>query len=248
MEVVQRLGYDSFCPDNGVLLSKNKDKEGRNGGPNEFNCFNWVIDAHPEDINMVDYVKPNGTKVMRTVADYRQLNDALFHAGLNSGSEFEFIDKENGLHFYIIDLQRDNRGILSYIVGVRSTEEKSGRKRNFELAAPAVPKMKGNAGKVILALTNNDPALAVDASAHKVKDADLYLKNDIYRISATVSGEGWDAVLLNELWTVLPGQSVQVPVHVRFSDTAAKTATLTINAVSESDNSVKKQVVISLKK
>ncbi len=87
MEVVQRIGYDSFCPDNGVLLAKNKDHEGRNGGPNEFNCFNWVIDAHPEDINMVDYVKPNGTKVMRTVADYRQLNDALFHAGLNSGSK-----------------------------------------------------------------------------------------------------------------------------------------------------------------
>ena len=31
---------------------------------------------------MVDYVKPNGEKVMRTIADYRQLNDALFHAGL----------------------------------------------------------------------------------------------------------------------------------------------------------------------
>jgi len=49
LEVVQRIGYDSFCPDNGVLLAKNKDKEGRNGGPNQFNCFNWVIDAHPED-------------------------------------------------------------------------------------------------------------------------------------------------------------------------------------------------------
>ena len=51
LEVVQRIGYDSFCPDNGVLLAKNKDKESRNGGPNGFNCFNWVIDAHPEDIN-----------------------------------------------------------------------------------------------------------------------------------------------------------------------------------------------------
>ena len=29
LEVVQRIGYDSFCPDNGVLLAKNKDSEGR---------------------------------------------------------------------------------------------------------------------------------------------------------------------------------------------------------------------------
>jgi len=248
MEVVQRLGYDSFCPDNGVLLSKNKDREGRNGGPNEFNCFNWVIDAHPEDINIVDYIKPNGTKVMRTVADYRQLNDALFHAGLNSGSEFEFIDKENALHFYIIDLKRDERGIISYTVGVRSTEEKSGRKRSFELSAPAVPKLRGNAGKVTLALTNNDPSQTIDASVHKVKEPGLYLKNDIYRISITISGEGWEAVLLNELWTLDPGKSIQVPVYLKYSDAAAKTATLTINAVSESDKNVRKQVVINLKK
>ncbi len=69
---------------------------GRNGGPNEFNSYIWVIDAHPEDINVVDYVKPNGEKVMRTVADYRQLNDALFHAGADSGSAFEWEDSPTG--------------------------------------------------------------------------------------------------------------------------------------------------------
>ncbi len=86
LEVVQRIGYDSFTPDNGVLIAKNKDGlRGSNGGPNGFNSYIWVIDAHPEDINQVDYVKPNGQKVMRTIADYRQLNDALFHAGLGFG-------------------------------------------------------------------------------------------------------------------------------------------------------------------
>ncbi len=40
MEVVQRIGYDSFTPDNGVLLSKNKNEEDRGGscGAN-YNCF-----------------------------------------------------------------------------------------------------------------------------------------------------------------------------------------------------------------
>lgn len=51
-------------------------------------------------MNLVDFVKPNGTKVMRTIADYRQLNDALFHAGLRSGSQFEWEDTPNRLHFY----------------------------------------------------------------------------------------------------------------------------------------------------
>ena len=63
LEVVQRIGYDSFTPDNGVLLAKNKDGlRGRNGGPNEFNSYIWVIDAHPEDINEVDYVRPGRRK------------------------------------------------------------------------------------------------------------------------------------------------------------------------------------------
>jgi M6 family metalloprotease-like protein len=70
LEVVQRIGYDSFTPDNGVLIAKNKDTlRGRNGGPNEFNSYIWVIDAHPEDIGRVDYVRPNGEKVMRKIAD-----------------------------------------------------------------------------------------------------------------------------------------------------------------------------------
>jgi M6 family metalloprotease-like protein len=248
MEVVQRIGYDSFCPDNGVLLAKNKDREGRNGGPNEFNCFNWVIDAHPEDINMVDYVKPNGTKVMRTVADYRQLNDALFHAGLNSGSKSEFVDAENELHFYILDVSRDARGILSYKTGVRSTKESSGRSRAFSLTAPRVPKIGTGVGEIVFTIANSDPSVATDASVHKVKNAALYLKNDIYRLSYTIEGEGWKAVLLNEFCTAAPGESVKIPVYVQAQASGSKKATLTLTAVSESDKSVKKQIIVDLRK
>src|SRR5581483_3551483 len=68
-----------------------------------------LIDAHPEDIHMVDFVRPHGEKVMRTIADYRQLNDALFHAGFNSGSQYEWEDTPNRLHFYIVDRTTDDR-------------------------------------------------------------------------------------------------------------------------------------------
>ena len=111
IEVVQRIGYDSFTPASGVLLAKNKVKPDNSCG---YGCFTWVIDAHPEDIGKVDFIRPDGTAVMRTPADYRQLNDALFHAGLNSGSEFEWEDAPNRLHFYVIDVHRDSAGVLSY--------------------------------------------------------------------------------------------------------------------------------------
>lgn len=65
VEVVQRVGFDSYCPDSGVLIAKNKDSlRGNNGGPNAFNSYIWVIDAHPEDINMVDYLSPSGEYVV----------------------------------------------------------------------------------------------------------------------------------------------------------------------------------------
>ena len=136
VEVVQRMGYDSYTPDSGVLLAKNKDQASTVGGPNAFSVFNWVIDAHPEDINKVDFKRPDGTPVMRTIADYRQLNDALFHAGLNSGSQYEWTDAPNRLQFYVIDVQHDARGILSYTLGVRSLDGAGPQTRGVQLAAP----------------------------------------------------------------------------------------------------------------
>src|SRR5262249_39542487 len=63
LEAVQRIGYGSFEPDNGVMIAKNKpwtaggrSSEGTTCG---YNCFTWVEDAHPEDMNMVDYLKPD---------------------------------------------------------------------------------------------------------------------------------------------------------------------------------------------
>ena len=144
MEVVQRIGYDSFTPDNGVLIAKNKDREGRTCG---YNCFTWVIDAHPEDMQMVDFTKPDGTKVMRTIADSRQLNDALFHAGTNSGSQYEWKDEPNRLHFYVVDLKRDKNGILSYVVGVSSLDGGGPQKRDAAVTIEGTDVIVRNTGE-----------------------------------------------------------------------------------------------------
>ena len=237
LEVVQRLGYDSFTPDNGVLLAKNKDSSrGRNGGPNAFNSFIWVIDAHPEDVNVVDYVKPNGEKVMRTVADYRQLNDALFHAGLSSGSEFEWTDEPNRLHFYVLDLRQDERGIRVYRLGVRSLDGAGPAVRGVSLSPRAGQQaaVRSANSPVVFELQNTGQAAQTDAALHP-QDARAHLNADIYRLRISVAGEGWTAELQNALASAEPGQSVPVTAFITAGAGAAASAVVTVQATSESD-------------
>jgi M6 family metalloprotease-like protein len=238
VEVVQRLGYDSFCPDNGVLLAKNKDKESRNGGPNGFNCFNWVIDAHPEDINMVDYIKPDGQKVMRTIADYRQLNDALFHAGLNSGSLYEWEDEPNRLHFYIIDLDKDQNGILSYKIGIRSLDGSGPQTREFIVSQPEVRKLKGKNGYVFFTITNSGEPAATDPALH-YQNTSRWLNSDIFRLTVS-SDENNDqsASLLNAFISLQPGETTEVPVYVKREGKKAGKIKINLTAQSESDTTL----------
>lgn len=233
LEVVQRIGYDSFCPDNGVLIAKNKEKEGRNGGPNGFNCFNWVIDAHPEDINIVDYVRPDGQKVMRTIADYRQLNDALFHAGTNSGSRYEWTDDANGLHFYIIEMKKNEEGILTYKIGVSSTLllEKPGK--GIEVTAL---KRHSSPEHAWFKIENRGKAFAADTLLHS-RNASGFCGKDIFRLRAEVEGEGWNAELANDIVALAPGESVQVPVKLSGSSSGSR-AVVKLTAASESNPAI----------
>lgn len=219
MEVVQRIGYDSFTPDSGVLLAKNKDREGRTCG---YNCFTWVIDAHPEDIGMVDFVKPDGTVVMRTIADYRQLNDALFHAGLGSGSQYEWVDDANRLHFYVIDVQQNPGGILSYTVGVRSLDGAGPFERRPNLVTATAGPLTD------VSLLNGGTAV------------------DVFRLSVATQEKGWTVELANALVALAPGNRAPVPIRFVRSPGAAPSATIAITAVSESDQSKTSTVTTTL--
>jgi M6 family metalloprotease-like protein len=216
IEVVQRIGYDSFTPDNGVLISKNLNDEIRRSG---FHPFTWVIDAHPEDIKMIDFKRPNGEPVMRTVADYRQLNDALFHAGLNSGSQYEWEDTPNRLHFYVVDVHKDANGLLSYTIGVQSLDGAGPQKRGVSLAV-------ANPTNCTFKLTNTGAAV-------EPADAAASLNHDIYRLSVSTDGHGSSAQLQNALAAVKFGESKTVPVFIQRGRRAS--GTVTLKAVSVSD-------------
>jgi M6 family metalloprotease-like protein len=239
VEVVQRIGADSFTPDNGVLIAKNKDRESASCG---YNCFTWVIDARPEDIGRLDFVRPDGTRVMRTVADYRQLNDALFHAGVDSGSAFEWEDTANRLHFYVIDLRRDASGILSYVVGVRSLDGAGPGTRGVSATGPATLAVTGAAGSMTMTVTSSGGAPSVPPGLHPGAAANLFA-SDIVRLSVSVSGQGWSASVKNSLVALTPGQSAPIPIAVNRASGAAATARVTLTAASESDPAKKASVV-----
>jgi M6 family metalloprotease-like protein len=247
MEVVQRIGYDSFTPDNGVLIAKNKDRPSPPGAPsgNNMAIFTWTIDAHPEDIKQLDFKRPNGEPVMRTLGDYRQLNDALFHAGANSGSQFEWEDTPNRLHFYVVDLHRDARGIRSYTLAVRSLDGSGPQTRGVSLAASPVDALIASRALVNVTLTNSGHAAITSVDAHP-RDESAFLNSDVYRLSATIEGDGWLVGLPNALAAVKFGSSQQVPVIVRRSDNAASSAVLTVVARSESDSSKSAAVRVRL--
>jgi hypothetical protein len=183
-------------------------------------------------MNRLDFKRPNGEQVMRTIADYRQLNDALFHAGLNSGSQYEYVDRANALHFYVIDVDQDSQGIRAYTLGVRSLDGAGPHERGVTLAAPAGRDETRAFISYSFKLSNTGAAAPIDAALH-LQDTVPHVAHDIYRLSVTAEGAGWSAQLANALSAVKFGESAYVPVYV--SPGTAPTATVTLTATSESD-------------
>ena len=224
LEVVDRMGSDSFTPDAGVLLAKTKNQD---QAP-----FEWVIDANPQDIGMTDYVAPDGTKVPITIGDYRQLSDALFHAGTNSGSEFEYVDTANRLHFSVLDLKRDKLGRLSYTVAIKSLDGAGPQRRGVRVLPTAgIP--RGGYSTCSFPVLNT--GRTAPAQGEHPEDVSAYLNNDVYRVSATVAGRNWSVQVPNELATAKAGRLVQVPVHAKQTAPGQRLARVTLTATSESD-------------
>jgi M6 family metalloprotease-like protein len=226
VEVVDRMGSDSFTPDHGVLLAKTKNQD---NAP-----FVWVVDANPQDIGMTDFVRPDGTHVPITIGDYRQLSDALLHAGTDSGSEFEYVDAANRLHFYVLNIQRDQQGLLSYTVAIRSLDGSGPQRRGVQLAATTARADGSGLANCSFPLINTGQIAPPQQSGHP-EDVSAYLKGDVYRLSATVEGSGWTTWLPNQLATASAGKPVQVPVYAKQNTPGSKLVRVNLTATSESD-------------
>ncbi len=223
LEVVDRFGTDSFAADSGVLIAKTKNAE---TAPNI-----WVVDSHPEDINLKDFTRPDGTTAMVGKGDPRQALDALFKAGNGTSlvaGKFdgsinqdtivsEYVDPYNKLHFYVLGNQKDNDGVLRYQVAVRNTDGAGAHERGVEVSAGAVaPAVQDKVAVYHFDVTNTGEA------------------KDLIRIKASAA-EGWAVQLDNNVLAVEPGETVKVPVYVKIPRGKTAPAPLTFSATSETD-------------
>jgi len=211
LEVVDRMGSDSFTPDHGVLIAKNKTPE--------LAPWKWVIDAHPEDIDKVDFERPDGSKAKVSKGDYRQLADALFHAGNGPGVVNEFVDEANRLHFYVLDIVRDDEGVLRYRVAVRSLDGGGPFARGVEVEEGELrPASRGRTAVQTFRVSNTGGA------------------EDIVRLEAT-TGAGWRTTLESDVISVPAGETVDVPVYVSIprGRKGVRSSHLSFTATSETD-------------
>ncbi len=87
--------------------------------------------------------------------------DATFNAGLNSGTQYEWEDAANRLHFYVVDLRKDANGILHYTVAVRSLDGAGPQTRGVALQAlRRAPVAPGEWSTCTFALRNTGAAAA----------------------------------------------------------------------------------------
>jgi hypothetical protein len=174
---------------------------------------------------------------MRTIADYRQLNDALFHAGTNSGSFNEWTDEHNRLHFYILNVEKNEEGILSYEVGVRSLDGSEPQKRSLSVSPPPVKKVSDSV-YVFFTVKNTSENSATLSSFHS-QDTSSLLTSDILRLSVNTENAGWSAQLLNNFISLKPGETADVPVYLTHEKRAAGKTKINLTVQSESDPSIK---------
>lgn len=216
VEVVDRVGFDSFTPDSGVLLAKTKNTE---AAPNI-----WVIDSHAEDINKVDFKRPDGTEAMYSKGDYRQLSDSLFKAGTDEGVVSEYKDEHNRLHFYILNKKIDHEGALSYRVAVRHMDE----------SGPATRGVSAEKSKVQFAAPGK-------VAAYYFKVTNTGNAADLIRLNAKTEA-GWELMLEHNVIEVPAGATVDVPVYVKIPKTKPVPTNLTFTSTSETDPAKKDTV------
>ncbi|HKN54679.1 MAG TPA: peptidase M6, partial [Amycolatopsis sp.] len=219
VEVVDRMGTDSFTPDSGVLITKTKNAD---NAP-----FEWVIDANPADIGITDYTQPDGTPVKITVGDYRQLNDAMFKAGTEAAGPFEYTDQANRLHFMITDVARDQQGLLSYTVTVASLDGAGAQGRGVSLWPSPPAFSRGGLATCDFGLFNTGSARGAQAP----------YDSDTYRLTASTGAKGWDVRLPNALATARFGGHDRAVVYAKRSGGGDLAAQVRLTATSVSDPS-----------
>jgi hypothetical protein len=139
---------------------------------------------------------------------------------------------ESRLHFYVIDVHKDDRGVRTYQVGVKSLDGSGPQVRGISLAPGSWRPSADSYALCDFTLTNTGH----EAATSPPKDADAEnLAYDIYRMAARVDGQGWSARLQSGLTAVKFGESAPVEVYLARASGNASSAVVTLTVKSVSD-------------
>jgi len=238
LEVIDRVGFDSFNADHGVIISRSKHSHLVGGGGMDSKGI-YIVDAHPGNLGLVQFREADGTPYMFACDHHANIATSAFHAGVHNNPSYyrdtlperfleddarpgvagstvnEWVDEYNNFHFYI--LQKNNYdGIygtfLSYDVAVRNSAPDAfvieGNLDLYPIGTSLVPASVGNFSRQTFRLTNNGAEYT-----------------DIVRITlegALAENQGqWiatkdqDAVIHNNLFAVAPGETIEFDVFIK---------------------------------
>ena len=253
IEVVDRSGYDSFSADHGVLLTRLV------SGTLSSSQNRWVIDSHLYNCGLIDFYRA-GSPTYYCIGHADQLNDALFHAGksfvdtgyyrgnytVNNNGTFvagsgtkhgserqwedrdgreivsgntvnEWYDTYNKLHFYILaknETPAKYGDFLSYQVGML-----------HDNGTPV-------GGELIVATGKYEPAAPGRVATQWFTIKNTGSATDIIRINVDC---GMEFTLLNDLYAINAGETLEIPVYVRIPAENPAFKPLTFTASSESN-------------
>jgi hypothetical protein len=142
--------------------------------------------------------------------------------------------------------------MLSYKVGVRSLNSTTGGPSTHGVALGAGSVVDGSsdatAAGLLCAFPLANNGTYVAAPTGHPDDAAPYLGADIYRLNATVAGDGWRVALPNALAAVTFGGTAEVAVAVGAVADAVDEAVVTLTVVSESDPDIVATAVCEVQK
>src|SRR4029450_11239746 len=100
--------------------------------------------------------------------------------------------------------------------------------------APPTAKGAGGGASSDVSIATTGVASATAPTGH-IRVPVAAFASDIYRVTITVDGAGWQADVQNAVVAVKVGESVRVPVFVRRATGTAASAKVTVTVASESD-------------
>ncbi|MCL1873253.1 MAG: CocE/NonD family hydrolase [Clostridiales bacterium] len=255
IEVVDRTGYDSFTNDHGVLILKNASRK-VNYQPNQF-----IVDAHPGPLGIVDFVRPSGDPAAMTNGDQLQLVAALFHAGVHNDPDYADVFTGNAMYGPIFadsdyatlaepiitkaagntvnEYVDESNKLHFYILEKITNPAKNGEYLSYQIAVRSTDAAAHRAGGTLsLTAAEFEPATkgryAVQWFTLKDTGADV---RDIIRITLYGALAG-NAAVLNNLYAIEPDGSIKFAVYIKAEDgdlTAFPADKLTVRASSETN-------------